>query len=227
MNQKVRTMLKDVYSQIDRKFNNSLESWDRFIELLAVDRYAPIMYQLDHKFEWLFENPGLAKSLRASYDINLLISDFYDHLGEMYLEMIDSNKEMDKKGLYSTPSTVAKPMAAMTIKNTNKPIKILDPAVGTGRLLMAAYKQAPNAVFFGVDSEIRLLRIAYTNFLIHDIKGYLLHANRLEHEIDISTEAGKYNWQYANEWNSHITELKLLEAKESRKNDQITMFNGK
>ena len=65
-----------------------------------------------------------------------------------------------------------------------------------------------DGLFFGVDSDLRLLRIAATNFYVHNIQGYLLHADGLIHETDISSEDGKYNWQFANSWYSNMDKLR-------------------
>ncbi len=107
---------------------------------------------------------------------------------------------------------VAAALAKMTMEERLENPTVLDPAVGTGRLLMAAYKQVPGGLFFGVDTDLRALRIATTNFFIHDIPGYFLHADSLLHETDISTEEGRYNWQFANSWYSQIDRLKVCQG---------------
>ncbi len=208
MNQKVRTMLENMYELFIGKFNDSSESWDRFIEYIATDNYPPLFCMLNHKFEWLTKDKSLCDSITRIYDGKLLQSDFYDHLGEMYLEKIISKTEAKRRGAFHTPKNVADLMASITVPETDKRLNILDPAVGSGRLLMAAYKKAPNSVFWGVDIDLRALRIAYTNFAIHQIKGYLLHANSLAHEIDISKKEGRENWRYSNLWYSNIEKLK-------------------
>ncbi|MBN4081220.1 N-6 DNA methylase [Caldithrix abyssi] len=225
MKPEVRKMLEDMYEIFRGKFHDSVKAWDSLIEFLAVDNYAPLLYQLNHKFEWFFHDPSFSSSLKKVYDHDLLKSDYNDHLGEMYLEHIVGKKEGERKGLFLTPMNIAEAMAKMSLLNVEKEITILDPAVGTGRMLMAVNKQASNALMFGVDVDLRALRVAYTNFAIHGINGYLLHANSLEHEIDIATEEGRYNWQFANKWDSHWTELKKgLRKKEI---NQLAIFNGK
>lgn len=228
MKLEVRKMLEDMYEIFRGKFHDPVKAWDSLIEFIAVDNYAPLLYQLNHKFEWLFQDPSFSSSLKKNYDLELLKSDYYDHLGDMYLEHIVGKKETERKGLFLTPINVAEAMAKMTIPETERELKLLDPAVGTGRLLIAAYQQAPNSVLFGVDLDLRALRIAYTNFLIHDIRGYLLNANSLEHEIDISLEAGRYNWQFANKWNSSIERLKPKESSTTFQNNlspnQVNIF---
>lgn len=119
---------------------------------------------------------------------------------------------------------VADMMADMTIGQTSESKTVLDPAVGTGRLLMAAHKVAPNAILFGVDTDLRALRIAYTNFAIYNISGYLLHADGLKHEIDISTPPGLNNWQYANKWYSCMDKLESA-TKGSSSNLQLELLS--
>ncbi|MCP4603476.1 MAG: N-6 DNA methylase [Proteobacteria bacterium] len=208
MNPKVRAMLEKVYGLIDERFRDSRQSWDHFVEFLAVTNSAWLYRDLHNKLGWLFENPTLTEQLAQAYDSKLLTSDYYDHLGEMYLEKIVSPREAKRKGQFLTPQEVAGLLAQMTITETNKPINVLDPAVGSGRLLMAAHQIVPKAQLFGVDRDLYMIRMALTNFAIHNIPGYLLHANGLEHEIDIAAQAGRENWRYANRWDSAMDKLR-------------------
>lgn len=203
-------MLERMYDLFTGKFYDPVKSWDRLIEFLAVDNCGPLLYQLDHKFEWLFQDSKLAEAVMKTYDPKLLRSDYYDHLGEMYLDKIVSKHEANRKGMFLTPMELADAMARMTIPETQRPMNILDPAVGSGRLLMAAYKRAPHARLFGVDIDLRSVRIAFANFTIHKIPGYLLHADSLWHETDIGTQDGRDNWQYANRWYSCMDKLTPL-----------------
>lgn len=207
MNQEVRAMLEGMYDLLTGKFHDPVKSWDRLIEFLAVDNCGQLFYQLDHKFEWLFEDSRLAEAVMKTYNPKLLQSDYYDHLGQMYLDKIVSKDQAMRRGIFLTPMNVADAMAKMTIPETQKSMNILDPAVGSGRLLMAAHKKAPGARLFGVDIDLRLVRIAFANFAIHKIPGYLLHADSLLHEIDIGIEGGRNNWQYANRWYSCMDKL--------------------
>ena len=216
-----------MYDLLTDKFHDPIKAWDNLIDFVAVDNCGSLIYQINHKFEWLVEDSKLVKSIQETYNPELLQSDYYDHLGEMYLEKVVGQKQVQQRGLYLTPMNVAESMAAINVGKTDKKVKVLDPAVGTGRLLMAAYKQAPNGVFFGVDVDHRMLRIAFTNFAIHGISGYLLHADSLMHEIDISTKEGRNNWQYANKWYSCIEKLKPITGTNkllSNTNKQVNIF---
>lgn len=227
MNQDVRKMLDGMYDLITVKFRDPVKAWDHFIDFLATDNCGSLLFQMDHKFEWLFEDSRLVDRLMKTYDPEKLRSDYYDHLGEMYLDKVVGPSQVQRQGLFLTPMNVAESMAAMTIGETKDKVNVLDPCVGTGRLLMAAHKQAPNASLFGVDVDLRALRIAFTNFAIHGISGYLLHADSLYHETDISTEEGKYNWQFSNKWYSHMEDLKPMVPRSNDKKkggDQVALF---
>lgn len=208
MKQEVRAMLERMYGLFTREFHDPVKSWDYMIDFLAADNCGQLLPQLDHKFEWLFENSKLVNAIKDVYDHKLLKSDYYDHLGEMYHERVISAYDAKRKGMFLTPVNVADMLSQMTLVSDKQEPNVLDPAVGTGRLLMSAYKVSPKARLFGVDIDLRALRIAFTNFAIHNVRAYLLHANSLLHEIDIAEEGGMHNWQYANSWYSCMDKLK-------------------
>ena len=210
MNLEVKTMLENMYEIIANKNNDPTKSWDRLIEFLAADNSPSHYFQFKHNLEWLMKDEPLATNLMNIYDPKLLKSDFYDHLGELYQDRVASKVYTKNSEIVLTPKQIADSIAQITGK-TDKPIKILDPAVGSGRLLMSAYKAAPNSYLFGVDLDMRKLRIAMTNFAIHDIPGYFLNADSSKHEIDISKESGKANWKYMNSWYSCMDKLKPVE----------------
>lgn len=212
MNQSVRTMLENLYGLFKAKFNDTEKSWDNFIDFLAVENKPSLLPQIEHKFEWLYSDLNLCESILKIYDAKSLKCDYYDYLGDMYLEKILKNADIKTSGVFRSPGNIDKVLGQACIPKTNKEINILDPAASTGRVLLAAYKIAPNASCFGVEKDLRLLRIAMTNFAIHELEGYFLHADSLKHEIDISKENGQYNWQFVNSWNSQLHKLKPITA---------------
>jgi len=209
MEKEVRGMLEDMYAVLNEKYNDPIKSWDSLIELIAIDNCAALIFQINHKLQWIYQDRKLADEIKNTYDSELLRSDFYDHLGEMYLEKIVS-KEGAKEGIYLTPMNYVNKRAQMLIEKTKMKLKILDPTARTGRQLMASYKRAPNSLFFGADTDLRALRIAFTNLAIHGIKGYLLHADCFKHELDLANDDGWYNWQYSNKWYSCMDKLKPI-----------------
>ena len=209
-----------MYNLFKEKFKEDVKAWDYFIEFIAADNYASLIYDFNHKFEWLLEDRKFAMSLMSIYDPALLKSDYYDHLGDMYYEKILKPNQSKNKDLFLITMDDAYNMVKMSVGETDAPIKILDPTIGTGRYLMAAHKIVPNALLFGVDSDLRALKIAFTNFTIHGIPGYLLHADTSVHDVEMETDEGIYNWQFANEWNSCIDKLKAKKCKIIEKSRQ-------
>ena len=190
MDRKVRTMLENLYHIFTDKYRDPLESWDKFLEFIALDNNPLLFSELNYNLQWFHDNKSFFDSIMSIYDSDLLRSDYYDHLGDMYHEIFPQNT----------------PIVNSLIK-TSVPKTVLDSAAKTGRQLMALYKSSPHTLLFGVEDDLRLYRIAYTNFLIHDIPGYLLHADSSKHEINYSTKEGKHNWKYYNKWNSCMNKL--------------------
>ncbi|NQV14349.1 SAM-dependent DNA methyltransferase [bacterium] len=206
-----RAMLEGMYALIFEKFNDPIKAWDSFIEFLAVDNCASLLPQLSHNFEWLFEDRRLTEKLAKLHNPQVLQSDYYDHLGDMYMEKVLTKKQNGKQGQFLTTGQTSDSIVKMTIDKTDKPMKIYDSSVGTGRMLMGAAKNAPDGIFYGVDSDLRVLRIAFTNMALYNISGYLLHADSSKHAVDISTLEGRYNWQFANHWDSQMDKLKPIQ----------------
>jgi len=214
-------MYETMYEILTRRFRDYDKAWDCLIEFLAVDNCPAVLGQLEHKLDWLFNDKDLSGKLMAVYSPEVIKSDMHDYLGDMYIENQSRSGKLGK-GQFLTPDSVVEFMCQSTVgeakksaESENRPINVLDPCVGTGRFLIGAHKYAPDANLFGVDIDLRALRIAFTNCAIHGIRAYFLHADSLAHEIDISKPDGIANWQYANKWYSCWDKLKGMGGKES------------
>ena len=207
-NSEVRTMLERMYEILGRSSPDPVTAWDRLVEFIATDNCGALLQELDHKFEWLLKDHKHVDELMNVYDSQLLESDYHDYLGEMYLERIAPKipGHPEKRTLVTMKQ--AERIAHDALCKGKAEQLVLDPCVGSGRFLLAAHKAAPKAILCGVDTDLRMLRIALTNCVIHNIPVHLLHADVDKHEIDISSEDGEYNWQYANKWYSCMNELK-------------------
>jgi len=203
-------MLENMYASILDRYNDPLSSWDKLVEFLAVDYNGLLIKDMRHNFEWLYKDKEFTNKIIGLFDFELLQSDYHDHLGDMYLEKFLIKEVAIKRGqdLFSTKqgSLLSRPKA----DKHERQFGVLDPNVGTGRNLMAIHKLKPGYLLYGADKDLRLLRIAMTNFSIHDITGHLLHADKRVHEIDLAKENGKYNWQFANRWHSHMDKLRPI-----------------
>jgi len=207
-------MLESMYNILNERFSDSYQSWDHLVEFLGACYSPLLLLEIKDGFGWLLRDQRFTNKFRESFDPTLLSGDRHDHLGDMYLEKLTLPVESTHKDSYLSREHESKYMSRARLSHMDdSPLKILDPSAGTGRQLMAAQKRFPNGILFGVDTDIRALRIAYTNFSIHGISGYLLHADPNRHEIDIATESGRKNWSFANRWYSHMDELLPIEPK--------------
>ena len=209
INEEVRNVYDSLFKVLYDEYNDSNLAYERLLEFLAVDNCPSMIRDIEGHLDWFFENEDVREKLIETYDIKAVQSDRYDHLGDLYLENVIGEYEAKERKLYFTPHSVAKGLAKMTLEgNTKENPKVLDPAVGSGRLLMAAYEYCPSARLYGVDNSLPLIRTAFTNAAIHSISMYLLHADSLRHVTDISLPEGRQNWRYANRWRSHMDKLK-------------------
>ena len=217
INPEVRTMLETLYEILKGRFPDSMTAWDHLMEFLILDHRPLCFIDLNNSIEWLFKDSTLTDELMKVYNSELLRTDYHDHLGEMYKKLI-SSQQVRELGQYLPSMRDAQNVAEKIIGQTDEKRTVLDPETKTGRRLMAAHKLAPNAILFGVDNDLRLLRIALINCAIHDIPSFLLHADTNKHNINIATDDGKYNWQYANKWHSCMDKLKNNESLQKEAN---------
>lgn len=198
------------------EFKDYNKAWDYFIEFLAISNYPNLLFIVNHKFEWLFQNSKLADRLMRVYDLQLLKTDRHDYLGDLlikYRNQLDIDNDPDT----ITPSDeIVESLVKKNIKPTKKEIRILDLGTSTGRFLLKISKIVPNAVIFAIDKDIRLLRIAFANCAIHDIQANLLCADYMIHDFDYTTEDGKHNWQYANKWYPCWDKLRIADTKQRK-----------
>ncbi len=215
MNKDVSSMLEKIYDLFLKKFKNKLTSWDHFIEFIAIDNQGSLFFEIPHKFEWLFEDQDFCKAVLDIYDSKLLRSDYYDHLGELYFKRVI--KQDDK--LISHEK--AKSIILNYLDKTDKQVKILIPNAQTGRVIMTAKEIADKATVYAIEPDIRLYRIALTNMIIHNIKGYILCTNKPRSDVADIINDSKNKWKYANAW--CIPSTQLIQTVEK----QTTLFPRK
>lgn len=204
MENKARTMLENTYALFKEKVQDKRKAWDYLLEFVAVENRGSVIFEIGHKFEWLFNDNGLCKKVLELYDDEILKQDYHDHLGDMYLYHIVPKSEELKKARYIKHDPALDVLAEIPTQISEEILKFYDPFAGTGRLLMAAHKKAPLAKCFGLEKDIDLYRIAVTNFAIFNIPGYLLHENHSPKTFNSSSPIVSHNWKYANHWNPPI-----------------------
>ena len=207
MDQNVRSMLEKTLDAFGERFSEPVEAFDNFLEFIALDSCGKLLATRERNPRWLVENREFSKKLLRTYDSRLIRSDYYDHLGDIYEQRLVLRKRVeDRRPLLLSHAQAAK-LAQISVKPTTEKVSIVDVEARTGRLLMEAHKLAPQAVLYGADRDIRSVRITYTNFAVHKINGFILHADGKVHRLDPGCEDGKQNWQFANNWYSSINQL--------------------
>ena len=51
MNNEIAIMLENLFNQLNEKFKDKKEAWDKLIEFIAIDNHAKWFFEVDHKFE--------------------------------------------------------------------------------------------------------------------------------------------------------------------------------
>lgn len=92
---------------------------------------------------------------------------YTDILGEFFTAEITNGRN----GQFFTPEHVCTMMAQMTVPKEQEGQKILDPACGSGRLLIKAAKINPNNYFFGSDNDATCAKMAAVNFFFNGLSG--------------------------------------------------------
>ena len=174
-------------------------SFDALLEFLAVDSRPYVIEQIPDRLDWLFSDLKTYERLVEAYDNEAIKHDF-DSLGDIYVEN-QSHLTQSYKGQFFSPEQICRFMAKMMAadKKTEKKegkILVCDPAVGSGRMLLATYDEfGDSAAYYGVDVDRRALQIAFINASHKGIQDfYLLHADSILHD----TRPNSPNWKYAN-----------------------------
>jgi type I restriction-modification system DNA methylase subunit len=107
----------------------------------------------------------------------------HDLLGVIYEELRNSS---DHFGQHFTPHNLSDMKASMVIdedqdEDRDEPYSVMDPAAGSGRLLISAAKQLPagEAQFYAVDKDSTCAKMAALNLTFFNMDGYVVHGDSL------------------------------------------------
>lgn len=96
----------------------------------------------------------------------------------------------DAFGQYFTPHNVSEMMAEMQLQALDRkevgqrraagdPVTVKDPACGSGRLLVVAAQEYPDAVYYGVDKSETCAKMTALNLCLFNVDGYAVHGDAL------------------------------------------------
>ncbi len=104
---------------------------------------------------------------------------FHDPVGDLYMQTVSK----DHMGQYFTPEHVCDLLATISVGVSENGKSVLDPACGSGRMLLAAAKINRYQVFYGADLDEVCCRMAVVNMLLQSLTGEIAHMNSLSNEF--------------------------------------------
>lgn len=104
---------------------------------------------------------------------------FRDPLGELYQQAISSGHN----GQYFTHEALCDMMSIISADALQDGQKVLDPACGSGRMLLSAAKRNRFAIFYGADLDNNCCKMALINMLLNSLTGEIAHINSLSNEF--------------------------------------------
>jgi len=113
-------------------------------------------------------------------EIGDLSEGFEDPLGALYEQLISKGQ----KGQFFTPEPIASFMASIVATDELRPGQcVVDPACGSGRMLLAAAKRNRSLRFYGADIDPLCSKMALVNMLLNSLTGEIAHMNSLSNEF--------------------------------------------
>lgn len=106
---------------------------------------------------------------------------WYDPLGELY-EEINSKYKASGLGQFFTPATVVNFMVEMNIDDSLEGKTVIDPAAGSGRMLICSHAKNPKNIHYAVDVDQICFKMCAVNMCIHGCVGEVLHGNTITQE---------------------------------------------
>lgn len=100
-----------------------------------------------------------------------------DILGDLYMGGVS----FGENGQFYTPEHICTLMAQISMPD-NSGQRVLDPACGSGRTLLAAADINRHNEFYGVDVDHRCVQMTAINLALRNLYGYVIHGNSLTNE---------------------------------------------
>ncbi len=109
-----------------------------------------------------------------------------DILGDIFQGAITYGEH----GQFFTPDSVSQMMAEITIPPDTRGKRILDPACGSGRTLLAAARISRQNEFYGQDIDLRCVRMTAINLGLRNLYGYVVWGDSLAVEERLAYRTG-------------------------------------
>ncbi|OIN57146.1 N-6 DNA methylase [Arsenicibacter rosenii] len=111
--------------------------------------------------------------------LNVQDNPYTDLLGEYFMQQITHGQN----GQFFTPEPVCQMMAAIQgDPHSIQGKRVLDPACGSGRLMLQFAKLNPDNYFFGADNSITCAKMTVLNFFLNGLRGEVAWMDSLSME---------------------------------------------
>lgn len=190
---KLSTVLKEAKNDFERAFNDFTYKHGQstaFIDFLDYTLLAMKWWEPDRDFSYFEKKYGELYPRFADMLISLSeVSDnagegFTDALGDIFMVLVSGGRN----GQFFTPENICGMISEMVIPEVEDNKSILDPACGSGRMLLAAAKRNRNAFFFGCDNDITCCKMAVINLVLNTLQGEIALMDSLNMEYTKSWE---------------------------------------
>lgn len=197
------------------------------------ERYLQIMDTYDHDRPKGERDADLfAEAFRQLLEVTARLN--HDALGGVYMHLA-SNYSAKGMGQFFTPAPMCDMMAGLTIgDNAEEEPRILDPACGSGRMLISAAKLLPAKTHLtGIDMDRVCAHMAAVNLCLFNAHGVIYHGNSLSMEYwegfitTRSAAGGAVRQMTEEEFENYIARdaERIEETAASQQESQMNLFN--
>jgi type I restriction enzyme M protein len=106
--------------------------------------------------------------------------EWYDALGEIYMEYISGGKKKQSTGQFFTPMYICDFMTKIVNPGEKSGESVMDNACGSGRMLLASHSQNLGNYCCAQDMDRICCLMTVCNFIIHGVNGEVVWGNSLD-----------------------------------------------
>ena len=141
---------------MEKEYFEVIKRYEKSELLLFTEAFAALIIEMDNKGNGLL-----------------------DIFGDFFMEHISHGHN----GQFFTPQPICDMLSAMTTEKLQDGQRILDPACGSGRTLLASAKINRNALFYGADVDRTCSMMCLINLCLNNLKGEVAWMNSLSNEF--------------------------------------------
>lgn len=171
--------------------------------------------------------------------LSIASNDFHDALGDLFMELVS----FGRNGQFFTPENICSMIASTNgMSNLENDKRILDPACGSSRMLLAAAKFNRHVNLYGCDNDITCCKMSVINLVLNSLKGEIALMNSIEmsytkswkinfkniHGMNIPFYLEIDNKDESDLWKLHINSFsankKAIKSKRDNSNKEIKLI---